>query len=120
VPHSEIDLILVNGQRVGFGHLLDCEQEIDVYPLQSQSTLFYENRLQVHHLTKFLADGHLGKLARDLRLLGFNVVYDLDARDRQLLAVMDIEIRALLTRDRRLLMHKVVRHGYYPLLPKQG
>jgi uncharacterized protein len=70
--------------------------------------------LQVHHLTKFLSDGHLEKCARDLRLLGFNVVYDRDAQDRQLLAVMDIDNRALLTRDRWLLMHKVVRHGYYP------
>jgi hypothetical protein len=26
VPHPEIDLILVNGQPVGFSHLLDCEQ----------------------------------------------------------------------------------------------
>ncbi|PYL17080.1 MAG: twitching motility protein PilT, partial [Verrucomicrobia bacterium] len=32
-----------------------------------------------------MADGHLGKLARDLRLLGFDVVYDRDAQDRQLL-----------------------------------
>jgi uncharacterized protein with PIN domain len=114
VPHPEIDLILVSGQPVGFCHLLDCEEEIDVYPVQSQPTFFNENRLQVHHLTKFLVDGHLGKLARDLRLLGFNVAYDRDAQDRQLLAVMDIDNRALLTRDRWLLMHKVVRHGYYP------
>jgi uncharacterized protein with PIN domain len=126
VPHPEIDLILVNGQPVGFSHLLDCEQEIDVYPVQSQPTLFPENRLQVYDLTKFLADGHLGKLARHLRLLGFDVVYDRHAQDRQLLAVMEVDnseiigaregfrSRALLTRDRRLLMHKVVRHGYYP------
>jgi uncharacterized protein len=114
VPHPEIDLILVNRQPVGFSHILESEQEIDVYPVQSQHMFFPENRLQVHHLMKFLTDGHLGKLARDLRLLGFDVVYDRDAQDRQLLAVMDIDNRALLTRDRWLLMHKVVRHGYYP------
>ncbi|HEV3147298.1 MAG TPA: Mut7-C RNAse domain-containing protein [Chthoniobacterales bacterium] len=126
VPHPEIDLILVNRQPVGFSHLLDREQEIDLYPVQSQSTLFYENRLQVHHLTKFLADCHLGRLARNLRLLGFDVVYDRDAQDRQLLAALNIDdpeiigaregswSRALLTSDRRLLMHKIVRHGYCP------
>ena len=37
-----------------------------------------------------------------------------NADDRQLLEVMARENRALLTRDRRLLMHAIVQHGYYP------
>jgi len=114
VPHPEIDLILVDGQPVGFSHILECEHEIDVYPIRSLPTLFHEHRLQTAGINQFIADGHLGKLTRDLRLLGFDVAYDRDAQDRQLLAVMNIENRALLTRDRWLLMHKVVRHGYYP------
>ena len=114
VPHPEIDLILVNGQPVDFSHILEREHEIDAYPIQSPPTLFPENRLQAKGIDRFIADGHLGKLARDLRLLGFDVVYDRDAQDRQLLAVMKVDNRALLTRDRWLLMHKVVQHGYYP------
>src|SRR5438105_7220122 len=114
VPHPEIDLILVNGQPVDFSHILECEAEIDVYPIQSPPTLFPENRLQAKGIDRFIADGHLGKLPRNLRLLGFDLVYDRDAQDRQLLAVMKVENRALLTRDRWLLMHKIVRHGYYP------
>ena len=39
---------------------------------------------------------------------------DQNADDRQLLEVMARENRALLTRDRRLLMHAIVQHGYYP------
>jgi uncharacterized protein with PIN domain len=126
VPHPEIDLILVKGQPVDFSHILECDEDVDVYPVQSQPTLFHENRLQAKGIDRFIVDVHLGKLARDLRLLGFDVVYDRDAQDRQLLAVMKIDnpeiigaregfrSRALLTRDRWLLMHKVVRHGYYP------
>jgi uncharacterized protein with PIN domain len=49
-----------------------------------------------------------------LRLLGFDIAYDPQAEDRQLLSVMERENRALLTRDRRLLMHAVVKTGYCP------
>ena len=55
---------------------------------------------------------YLGKLARTLRLLGFYVAYDQRANDRQLLDLMARETRALLTCDRRLLMHAIVQHGY--------
>jgi uncharacterized protein with PIN domain len=69
--------------------------------------------LQVRDIEKFVADGHLGKLVRDLRLLGLDVIYDPAAEDRQLLDIATTENRALLTRDRRLLMHAIARHGYY-------
>jgi uncharacterized protein len=114
VPHPEVDLILVNSKPVDFSHPIVKDADIDLYPVQSQSLLFKEKRLQVHSIVRFVADGHLGTLARNLRLLGFDVTYDQRAQDRQLLSVMEREDRALLTRDRRLLMHAIVRHGYCP------
>src|SRR5438477_12360736 len=113
VPHPEVDLILVDGQPVDFHHTLRTDADADVYPVGFLSTCFPENRLQVSNSMEFIADGHLGKLARDLRLLGFDIAYDRDADDRQLLAIMRDSNRALLTRDRRLLMHAIVQHGYY-------
>jgi uncharacterized protein with PIN domain len=113
VPHPEIDLILVNGQPVDFKYRLDHDAEVDVYPVASPPDLLPEKRLQARGLKKFLADGHLGKLVRDLRLLGLDVLYDPDAEDRQLLQLAKTSDRALLTRDRLLLMHAVVQHGYY-------
>jgi uncharacterized protein len=113
VPHSEVDLILVDGQPVDFHHTLRTDADVDVYPVGLMPTRFPKNRLQVSNSMEFVADGHLGKLARDLRLLGFDVAYDRDADDRQLLAIMRESNRALLTRDRRLLMHAMVQHGYY-------
>jgi uncharacterized protein len=113
VPHPEVDLILVDGQPVDFYHTLRTDADVNVYPIGLVSTRFPENRLQVSNSTEFVADGHLGRLARDLRLLGFDVAYDRDADDRQLLAIMRESSRALLTRDRRLLMHAIVQHGYY-------
>jgi uncharacterized protein len=114
IPHPEVDLILVNKEPVDFSHPIVKDADIDVYPMQSRYLLFTEKRLQVRFIKRFVADGHLGALARNLRLLGFDVAYDRQAQDRQLLNVMEREDRALLTRDRRLLMHAIVRHGYCP------
>ena len=114
VPHSEVDVILVNGQPVDFDYALERDADIEVYPVVASSPMFKYKRLQAAGYSRFVLDGHLGKLARDLRLLGFDVAYDPRAEDRQLLEVMERENRALLTRDRRLLMHSVVKTGYFP------
>src|SRR5438874_11365089 len=114
VPHTEADLILVNGQPVNFAAILTQDVAVDVYPpSETSSRLFPEDRLQVQNMEKFVADGHLGKLVRDLRLLGIDVTCDSAAEDRQLVKMVSDEDHALLTRDRRLLMHAAVRHGYY-------
>jgi uncharacterized protein with PIN domain len=114
VPHTEVDLILVGGKPVNFAAILIQDAVVDLYPPgQECSLLFPEDRLQVLDIEKFVADGHLGKLVRDLRLLGIDVAYDRDAEDRQLIVLATAEDRALLTRDRRLLMHAALRHGYY-------
>jgi hypothetical protein len=114
IPHPEVDAILVNGQSVGFDHALANDADVEVFPFGDRDTCQTDKHLQHSHLTVFVADGHLGKLARNLRLLGFNVAYDQKANDRQLLDLMARETRALLTCDRRLLMHAIVQHGYCP------
>ena len=113
IPHPEVDLILVNGKAVDFACTVTRDAEIELYPPGIQSLRFSEKRLQVHTIREFVADGHLGKLVRDLRLLGIDVAYDPAAEDRQLVEIASRNNRALLTRDRRLLMHAAVQHGYY-------
>jgi uncharacterized protein with PIN domain len=112
VPHPEVDLIVCNGQPVDFSFQLQTDAALDVHPIST--ALFPTFRLQERGVGAFVADGHLGKLARELRLLGVDVSYRQDANDRQLLATMVKENRALITRDRPLLMHRVVRTGYSP------
>jgi len=114
VPHPEVDLILVDKQTFGFDHTLANDAEVEVFPVQNRNTISTEKRLQAIGIMTFVADGHLGALTRNLRLLGFDVAYGQNADDRQLLDVMTLENRALLTRDRRLLMHRIVQHGYCP------
>jgi len=114
VPHPEVDLILVDDQTVGFGHTLAKDARVDVFPVENRDTDRTDKRLQHIGIAIFVADVHLGRLTRNLRLLGFDVAYPKDADDWQLLDMMARENRALLTRDRRLLMHTIVQHGYYP------
>jgi uncharacterized protein with PIN domain len=114
VPHPEVDLILVDGRPVNFSFVLEQNEHVDVYPVRLEPSRFPKDRLQIGRFERFVADGHLGKLAANLRLLGFDAAYDQNAQDRQLLEVMAREERALLTRDRRLLMHSVVQTGYFP------
>lgn len=114
VPHPEVDLIVVDRQPVDFDHTVADDAEVEVFPVQNRDTAHTEKRLQMVGIDYFVADGHLGSLTRNLRLLGFDVAYPKNADDRQLLDIMTRENRALLTRDRRLLMHGIVRHGYWP------
>jgi uncharacterized protein with PIN domain len=114
VPHPEVDLILVDEQVVGFDQTLASDAEVEVFPVATPGTKRTEKRLQTVGNYTFVADGHLGGLTRNMRLLGFDVAYNQGAEDRQLLDVMVRQNRALLTRDRRLLMHGIVQHGYYP------
>ena len=114
VPHPEVDLILVDAQPVDFDYAIAGDANIELYPVRATAPIFKYKRLQITTIGCFVADGHLGRLTRNLRLLGFDVAYDPRAEDRQLLEVMERENRALLTRDRRLLMHAVVKTGYCP------
>jgi uncharacterized protein len=114
VPHPEVDMIRVDGQIVGFDYTLAQDADMEVFPVGNSGTTQTEKHLQVSQAIDFVVDGHLGKLARNLRLLGFDVAYEQKANDQQLLDLMIGENRALLTRDRRLLMHAIVQNGYCP------
>jgi len=114
VPHPEIDRILVDGEPKDLTHILRKNGNVDVYPVGFTDSPLPGEPLQHRHITRFIIDGHLGKLARNLRFLGLDVSYDTRLHDPELLQVMLAEQRALLTRDRRLLMHRIVENGYCP------
>lgn len=114
VPHPEVDLILIDGLPVDFAFQLRREYEGEILGVHDSPERFSNARLQIRGIARFVADGHLGKLARFLRLLGIDVAYDRSTEDRRLLEIAVAEERVLLTRDRRLLMHSIVQHGYYP------
>lgn len=115
VPHTEIELILVNGQSVDFSHIVQDGDHISVYPVFESFDVQPMVRVRPRPLrtSRFVLDVHLGKLARYLRLLGFDTLYRNDYDDAELAALASAERRILLTRDRDLLKRAVVTHGYY-------
>jgi uncharacterized protein with PIN domain len=115
VPHPEIDLILVNGQSVGFDQRLGHGDRVAVYPMFEAFDITPLVRLRPRPLrrTAFILDVHLGTLARGLRLLGFDVSYRNDYDDPEIIRRAVREHRIILTRDRRLLQDRAVRHGYW-------
>lgn len=115
VPHPEIDLILVNGESVAFSYGVRDDDRISVYPRFRSIELSGLTLVRpvMPSPTRFAVDGHLGRLARHLRLAGFDTWYDKEATDERLVGVARAEARVLLTRDRALLKRSVVAHGYY-------
>jgi len=114
VPHTEVDLILVNGVSVDFAHRVDDGDIISVYPVFESFDISEVTRLQERPLRdlRFIADCHLGKLAGKMRLLGFDVEYRNDIDDDELATAVVNDKRVLLSRDRRLLMRKIIDRGY--------
>lgn len=116
VPHTEVDLILVNSKSVDFSYILLPGDRISIYPQFESFDISSLNRLRPVPLrvTRFILDTHLGKLARYLRLLGFDALYDRGWDDEQLARLAATgERRILLTRDHGLLKRKQVTHGYF-------
>ncbi|MCP4125589.1 MAG: Mut7-C ubiquitin/RNAse domain-containing protein [Gammaproteobacteria bacterium] len=115
VPHTEVDLILVNGVSVGFTYILAHQDRVSVYPVFELLDITAVIRLRPRPLRdpSFVVDVNLGRLARYLRLLGFDTMYRNDYVDQDLVAISSGHGRILLTRDRNLLKYAAITHGCY-------
>lgn len=104
VPHTEIGELWVDGKSVGLGYLVHDGDRLEV-GAKTRGDLGAGEPC-------FVLDGHLGRLASHLRMLGLDSLYDSACSDEELAQVSAEEERILLTRDRRLLMRKIVTQGY--------
>src|SRR6266508_1198937 len=115
IPHTEVDLILADGQSVGFSHRPNSGARLAVYPVFESLDIAPVGRLRPTPLRdpRFVVDVNLGRLARLLRLVGFDVRYDRHLNDEALADIGEGEQRIVLTRDRRLLKRRKVTHGLF-------
>ncbi len=117
VPHTEVDLLVINGVSVDFDAIVQSEDRIDVYPVQGSAGVTLANRVVLRPpfpgRARFVLDTHLGRLSSYLRMLGFDTLYRNDYADDELARVADEETRILLTRDLGLLKRGRVVYGYF-------
>jgi len=115
VPHTEVDFILVNGESKKFNYQLVNLDRVAVYPVFESFDITSVTHLRKKPLrrTKFILDVHLGKLARYLRLLGFDTLYRNDYQDQKIIQLALQKHRIILTRDIGLLKNKKVSRGYW-------
>ena len=115
MPHTAVDVLLVNGNSVCFGYRLRPGDRVAVYPVFESFDVTPLIRLRAEPLRKpaFILDVHLGKLARRLRMLGFDSLYRNDYDDPEIIRIALREERIILTRDRGILKNSLVTHGYW-------
>ena len=115
IPHTEVDLIIVNDHAVDFFYKLNNHDRVKVHPVNADSSLFKNHSLTPHYIypLSFVVDVNLGKLAKALRMLGFDTCYENHLPDKMIAALAAKENRIALTRDVRLLNHKTIKWGYW-------
>ena len=115
VPHTEVDLILVNGKSVNFKYLINDGDDISVYPTFESFDIAEVQHLRPKPLRKpkFVADVHLGRLTKYLRMMGFDVYYKNNLDDEEIINISIKERRAILTKDRGILKRNEVTRGYW-------
>ena len=115
VPHTEVDLVLVDGASVAFGHVLHGGERVVVYPVFERLDIAPVVHLRPSPLreTRFVLDAHLGKLARHLRLAGFDSLWENDYGDEEIVALSVAQKRVILTRDKGILKRRAVLRGYF-------
>ena len=120
VPHTEVEMVLVNGKESGFDRALEEGDHIAVYarfellevgPHGGQGPERLRERPRGR--MRFVADSHLGALARLLRMAGYGTLYDNHYHDDEVEELAGRDDRIVLTRDRELLKRRSIVHGCY-------
>lgn len=115
VPHTEVDLILTNGESVDFNYIIKDDDRFSVYPVFESLNISKVTRLRKIPLrrTEFIADINLGDIVKYMRALGFDVYFDPLLSIREIIEISKNENRIILTKSRKLLKHRDVTHGIY-------
>ena len=107
VPHTEVGAVSVNGAPATLARIVRDGDAIEVYPWVPGSAA------PALRVLCFLADAHLGGLARFLRMLGFDTIFDPALDDTAIQYLAHDDQRVVLTRDRELLKRREIPFGCF-------
>ena len=115
MPPSEIDLILVDGESVGFDYKMFGGERVSVYPVFESFDIASLVRLRSNPIRdiRFIADVTVGELVKMLRSLGFDTLFRNDFTDKEIVDLSLKEKRVILTRNKSILKYRGVTHGYW-------
>lgn len=104
IPHVEVGRITNYGLIKSSDEFLCDSDQIRVLPLDYQIP---------ESGCRFLADNHLGKLVKGLRMLGFDTSCQDESQEKKIVALAIHENRILLTRSVNLLKYNAIKLGYW-------
>lgn len=114
VPHVEVALILINGEVVDFNVHPQSGDRISCYSRFHSLDIGRINLLKDEpNEPRFILDVHLGKLAKYMRIMGFDTLYQTDYSDDEILKISLDEKRIILTCDLGILRNGMAKWGYY-------
>ncbi len=120
VPHTEVEMVLVNGDESGFDRVLEEGDHVAVYARFELLEVGPHGgpgperlRERPRERMRFVADSHLGGLARLLRMAGYDTLYDNHYHDDEVEDLAENDDRIVLTRDRELLKRRSIVNGCY-------
>jgi uncharacterized protein with PIN domain len=106
VPHTEVGGLSIDGRAAGLEDLLRGGERLAISAQPEAADPAPE-------APRFAADVHLGKLARHLRLAGFDCLWSKDWDDDALVAAAVADKRVVLTRDIGILRRRAVTRGRF-------
>jgi uncharacterized protein with PIN domain len=115
VPHTEVDLILVNNRSVDFRYILQDRDRVSVYPVFELLNITGITRLRNIPLrrNRFIADINIGNIVKYMRVLGLDVYHDSFLSNRDIIEISNNKKRIILTQNKKLLKFKDVSHGMF-------
>lgn len=108
VPHTEVGRIGVNGEPATLQRIVRDGDVVEVFEIGIDPISGEMGSDPI-----FLADAHLGGLARFLRMLGFDTLHENAFADDEIRRIAADEQRIVLSRDRELLKCREIARGCF-------